>query len=119
MPGQTAGIFGEACQLGFKRHRDGGKGGQHAAQDGFELRLVKRDLLGEAVDRAERVDPGKVANDRASHLHEGNCDCVEGIFRKACELQDAQRLIVQRDGAGRLEDLGSLVDDERLDALAA
>ena len=71
-----------------------------------------------AVDGPRGVDPAELAEMRAVHAHVGDDDLGERVLREPDHLQDAQRLVVERDRARRHPDVGQLVDDERSDAVA-
>ena len=76
-----------------------------APQRGFELGLVKRHEFGMPVDVAERVDPTELAELRRKHAHIGNRDLVEIAVLESGQLQNSERLVVQRDGPRGHEDL--------------
>ena len=76
-----------------------------APQRGFELGLVKRHEFGMPVNVAERVDPTELAELRRQHPHIGNRDLVEIAVLESGQLQNSERLVVQRDGPRRHEDV--------------
>ena len=80
-----------------------------APQRGFELGLVKRHEFGMPVNVAERVDPTELAELRRQHPHIGNRDLVEIAVLESGQLQNSERLVVQRDGPRGHEDLFVLV----------
>ena len=61
----------------------------------------------------------KAAEQRRVVLHLGDRDGRELAVAHADQLQDAQRLVVERDGARLREDLGRLVDRQHAHAVAA
>ena len=71
------------------------------------------------VDLPERVDPAELAEQRREHAHVRDRDLVEIALLEPRELQDPERLVVERDGARRHEDVRGLVDDEDPHAVAA
>ena len=91
---------------------------QFPAPDLFELWLVEGDEFPMAVDLAQRVDAAALAERRRDHAHQGNGDLVEVALFEPGELQHPQRFVVERDSSRRHEDVGRLVDHQRLDAVA-
>ncbi len=97
-------------------HLDAGAGGHGRlalgvrAQRALELRLVEGDQLRMTVDGPCRVDPGEFAEMRAVHAHLRNDDLGERVLPEPDHLQNAQRLVVERDRARRHPDVGQLVE---------
>lgn len=90
---------------------------QPRAQAAFEIGLVERHEFRMAVERAERIDPREFTERGRAHPDVRDRHRVEIAFVDARHLQDAQRFVVERDGARRHEDPGRLVDHHDLHAV--
>ena len=91
-------------------HVDAGMAGDLRAQHSLELGLVEGHQHRVAVDDAGRADAREAAEQRRVVLHLRDRDGRELAVAHADHLQDAQGLVVERDGARLGEDLGGLVD---------
>lgn len=81
--------------------------GTHRA---LQIRLIEGHQLGVPIHTAAGIGTAELTDDRAMHAHFGDHHLVEGFFGEAGLLEDAQRLVVQRDGARHQEDVVSPVD---------
>ena len=112
-------IVHEGLQLDAEPQLDARVLRELLAQHPLQLRLVEGDERGMAVDDAGAVDAGEAAEQRRVVLHLRDGDGRELAVAHADHLQDAQRLVVQRDRARLLEDRGRLVDGQHAHAVAA
>ena len=114
-----AAIVREPGQLDAQAHLDARVLGEFAAQELLELRLVEGHERRLAVDDAGAVDAREAPEQRRAVLDLRDRHGRELAVAHAGHLEDAQRLVVERDRARLLEDRARLVDDQHAQAIAA
>ena len=112
-------VVDQPLERDAEAHVDAGMAGDLRAQDSLELGLVEGHQHRVAVDDAGRADAREATEQRRVVLHLRDRDGRELAVAHADQLQDAQGLVVERDGARLGEDLGGLVDRQHADAVAA
>lgn len=85
----------------------------------FEIRLIEGHQFVVAIDAATGVGLTELADDGAVHLHLGDDHGFERVFLQTGELEDAQRFIVQGNGARHGQDVVGLVDHQGVHAIAS
>ncbi len=81
--------------------------------------MIESHQFGMAVDAPRSIGPTELPEDRGVHPHFRDSDLLKSVFRQSGQLQDAQRLVVQGNGAGHQQDLMGLVHYQCLYPIAA
>lgn len=117
--GDVVGVLVERDERHTERHSGRAVRGQSGTQASLQVRLIERHELRMAIDAPQRIDAPELAEPGRAHPDVRNRHRIEVGFVHPDVLQDAKRVVVERDRTRRHEDLRRPVDDKHAHAVPA